>query len=120
MSSRRGLFALLRKREQDASAARDGSRRSAALRSATYHPIANRDSRLLHLFPGQWEDPLAFDLVPFSTELESLPFYEAVSYTWGDQTDCIPVTCSGGEIDVTLHVAALLRRFRLRDSTRYS
>jgi hypothetical protein len=120
MSLRKGILAFLRGRAQDVSATKDSLRRNVVLRLPTYHPIANHDSQLLHLFPGQWKYPIAFDLVPFSTELESLPFYEAVSYTWGDPTDCIPVTCFGREIDVALNVAALLRRFRLHDSIRYS
>ena len=120
MSSRKGILAFLRGHTQDVSAKQDNLRRTVDFRSPTYHPLAHRDSRLLHLFPGQWEDPIAFDLVPFSTELESLPFYEAVSYTWADQTDCLSVTCSGRGIDITLNVAALLRRFRLHDNTRYS
>jgi hypothetical protein len=116
------LFGLLKKHTQDISAMpMDASmHHNIDLRLPEYQPIAERDSRLLRLSPGQWEDPIAFDFVDFSTELGRLPFYEAISYTWGNSTECTPVFCSGREIDVSLSVAALLRRFRLCDSTRYA
>jgi hypothetical protein len=116
------LFGLLKKHTHDVSAMpMDASmHHNIDMRLPEYQPLAARNSRLLRLLPGQWEDSIAFDLVDFSTELGRLPFYEAVSYTWGDSTECTPVTCSGHEIDATLSVAALLRRFRLCDSTRFA
>lgn len=83
-----------------------------------YGPLAEGDSRLISLFPGHWEDPIAFELVEFSTELGRLPFYEAVSYVWGDPDARTTATCSGRDIDITLSVEAFLRRFRLHDNQR--
>jgi hypothetical protein len=114
------MLNFLRGRSQDVSATDDGLRRNVVLRPPAYQPIAERNSRLLRLSPGHWEEPITFDLVDYSTELGRLPFYEAVSYSWGDQTEFVPVTCSGREVDISLAVAALLRRLRLHDSYPYS
>ena len=83
-----------------------------------YGPLPNRESRLVYLLPGTWSDPINIELRRFSLELDKLPFYEAVSYTWGDMRETITVTHSGRPASVGKSVEALLRRFRLADTPR--
>ncbi|KAH7394789.1 heterokaryon incompatibility protein-domain-containing protein [Pyrenochaeta sp. MPI-SDFR-AT-0127] len=83
-----------------------------------YSPLRRSESRLIHLHPGQWSDPISLTLQPFSLQPPELPFFEAVSYTWDDPMITTPVTCSGMTIQVMKSVENLLRRFRLAADTR--
>ena len=84
-----------------------------------YRSLRRDESRLIHLHPGQWSDPISLTLEPFSLQPRELPFFEAVSYTWGDPTITEPVTCSGTTVQVMKSVETLLRRFRLATDTRW-
>jgi hypothetical protein len=84
-----------------------------------YQPLTDRESRLVNLLPGTWSDPITIELRTFSLELDKLPFYEAVSYTWGYPVETATVTCSGRPLRVSKSAEDLMRRFRLADIPRY-
>jgi hypothetical protein len=75
--------------------------------------------RLVCLQPGEWTDPLSISLQIFSLHTCNLPFFEAVSYTWGDPSNKKLVICSGASISITESAENVLRRFRLARSSRY-
>ncbi|KAF7192028.1 Heterokaryon incompatibility protein 6, OR allele [Pseudocercospora fuligena] len=41
---------------------------------------------------------------------EPPPRYAALSYTWGDPADTVPITCDGAEMQVTTNLAEALRK----------
>ncbi|KAI1245278.1 hypothetical protein MGN70_012168 [Eutypa lata] len=61
------------------------------LQSYTYSPLSQekREIRLLKLYPGEAEDPLAGDLLTVS--LNDRPVYDALSYVWGPPTPKYPL-----------------------------
>lgn len=67
--------------------------------------------RILHLHPGEWEDPIRTTLSVAS--LEDEPYYEALSYVWGDPKDCLEITLDGLEQKVTVNLWTALRRCKL-------
>ncbi|KAK1770836.1 heterokaryon incompatibility protein-domain-containing protein [Phialemonium atrogriseum] len=77
--------------------------------------------RLLVLLPGDGEHITGELMI---AELQAMPCYEALSYTWGDSRDrrmiSIKATTSGGvvEFPVTLNCFSALRRLRLKDKPR--
>ncbi|KAI1177351.1 heterokaryon incompatibility protein-domain-containing protein [Nemania sp. FL0916] len=66
--------------------------------------------RLLHLYPGRPDEPLACSLS--SHELASSPPFKAISYTWGDAKDMVTITCCGYSKCVTRNLYLALRRIR--------
>ena len=54
---------------------------------------ARSEIRLLTIFPGSVDDPLSCELNTF--RLSSLPPYEAISYTWGDNAAETPMQING-------------------------
>ncbi|KAF1984049.1 HET-domain-containing protein, partial [Aulographum hederae CBS 113979] len=88
-------------------------------RFPSYEPLGRCQFRLVHLRPSKyWADPIAFEFQRCSLQPTKLPFYEAVSYTWGPIDEKGTVTYAGRRILVGKNVEALLRRFRLKDNTR--
>ncbi|RYP42459.1 hypothetical protein DL767_000147 [Monosporascus sp. MG133] len=65
--------------------------------------------RLLHIEPGSGEHPLSCRLV--EQELGAANF-NALSYTWGHQTDTKFITCDGQPLVITSNLFAALWRFR--------
>lgn len=57
--------------------------------SYQYSPLQKTEIRILTLLPGKFEDPLTGFLIhrQFLPASGNVPIYEALSYTWGDQTD---------------------------------
>jgi hypothetical protein len=84
----------------------------------TYREMQEDEFRLIRLLPGNWPDPIAFGLLTFSMKPDELPFYEAVSYTWGDPSSTVLVKCGGTSMRITRSVEDLLRRFRWSDRIR--
>ncbi|KAK4451991.1 heterokaryon incompatibility protein-domain-containing protein [Podospora aff. communis PSN243] len=75
-----------------------------------YQPLQQRQLRLLRLLPGKWSDP-----IPCSLEVVSLdanPSYAALSYTWGDATDTVPITLDGQSWHVTRSLHDFFRQIR--------
>ncbi|PQE22776.1 Heterokaryon incompatibility protein [Rutstroemia sp. NJR-2017a BVV2] len=67
--------------------------------------------RVLVLEPGEGTDPLRCHVKIVS--LSSNPYYEALSYVWGDPTITKPILCSGKNIRITTNLYDALLRFRL-------
>lgn len=76
-----------------------------------YRPLNGGEIRLIEIYPGDWNDPIACQLhyVP----LDAPPDYVALSYAWGDQSTPKTGICVNGrdrEITHSLHTA--LRQLR--------
>ena len=88
--------------------------------SYAYSPLMEREFRLIRLQPGQWNDTIEFDLIASSLDPPNLPFYEAVSYVWGDpHGEKINVKCSGISMYLFPSAARALQRLRFSDNLRY-
>lgn len=83
-----------------------------------YQTLQHDEFRLVCLRPGRPHDPIAFELVTFSMRPDQLPFYEAVSYTWGDPSSTVSAVCGASILQITQSVDSLLRRFRWSDEIR--
>ncbi|KAH8770898.1 heterokaryon incompatibility protein-domain-containing protein [Diaporthe sp. PMI_573] len=57
--------------------------------------------RMIHLLPGQRDDPIRIHLEPCS--LDSRP-YEAISYVWGDRSDNAVIIVSESQVDYAVDV----------------
>lgn len=72
--------------------------------------LSRRSIRLLDLKPGNGEQTICFD---FETHnLDSYPDYIALSYTWGDPMDTVPVLGDGKIVDVTRNLKNALWQLR--------
>jgi hypothetical protein len=80
---------------------------------------ARQEIRLLCLHPGNWSSPLSVCLKVVSLHPPGLPFFEAVSYAWGDSSAVLPVTYLQMEVPIAKSAENVLRRFRLAKSYRY-
>lgn len=67
--------------------------------------------RILHLLSGSWEDPVCATLSVAS--LGDKPYYEALSYVWGDANYCLEITLDGLVHQVTMNLWTALRRCKL-------
>lgn len=87
--------------------------------TAEYQPLdlARRQIRILHLMPGNFEDPIHTTLS--LAYLEDHPQYEALSYVWGDPNVCMSITVNGKDQLVTTNLWAALRRCRLTITIEY-
>ncbi|KAK0671604.1 heterokaryon incompatibility protein-domain-containing protein [Cercophora samala] len=81
----------------------------------------NGDSiRLIRLLPGTWDSPIELELATATMEPGKIPYYEAVSYVWGnvDPDLAVSVSCEGYVMKIGRSAAMALRRFRFSDHTR--
>ncbi|KAK0642113.1 heterokaryon incompatibility protein-domain-containing protein [Cercophora newfieldiana] len=75
--------------------------------------LNDRQIRILRLLPApSWTDPIRCTL--FTAYLDKNPFYEALSYAWGDPAVTRQVFLDGRVVNVTENLAAALRRLRRR------
>lgn len=88
-----------------------------------YFPLGRQlEIRLLVLHPGRPEDPLEGDIV--GTDLRRRPKYDAVSYTWADESgddhlsSAIHCLTSDSKISITRNCEAALKRLRLPNKRR--
>jgi hypothetical protein len=72
--------------------------------------------RLLKLLPGSSDAEIELEL--FTTELESAPPYESISYCWGDPEDLEDVICSSQTVEITYSLYSGLDRFRYPERAR--
>lgn len=72
--------------------------------------------RLIELQPGGTNDPLV--AVLSTHELESAPYFEAISYVWGHKHSPKPLRCNQKNLKITANLDAALRRIRLGDRSR--
>ena len=94
---------------------------SSSNRRFIYPPLKQRsETRLIRLYPGEVPDPITCDII--IGRLEDLPSYEAISYTWadesGDSTNCRTVYVESRPFLVTSSCEAALKRIRLSWSYR--
>ncbi|EFW98735.1 heterokaryon incompatibility protein [Grosmannia clavigera kw1407] len=84
-----------------------------------YRPLdtSQHEIRLLALLPGAAEDEIACRMAhaPLFAKLS----YEALSYTWGDQTAPVLIRIDGVSLAVGQSLAGALRALRQTDATRY-
>ncbi|KAL2193213.1 heterokaryon incompatibility protein-domain-containing protein, partial [Corynascus similis CBS 632.67] len=66
--------------------------------------------RLLKLLPGHFDDPIKCYLE--HTPLASAPYYDALSYTWGDATQTSPIVLDDAPYPITTNLEAALRYLR--------
>lgn len=70
-----------------------GGRHETARSPYVYGPLAEPTHiRLLHLLPGLRDSPLACTIT--DTDLDANPFYTALSYEWGTETELYPLICN--------------------------
>ncbi|RMJ09839.1 hypothetical protein CDV36_010530 [Fusarium kuroshium] len=72
--------------------------------------LTSNQIRMLHLLPGNWEDPIR--CVLNTALLDDSPKYEALSYAWGDPHDRRLVEVDGKKKSITVNLYHALRRLR--------
>src|SRR5271163_4471548 len=75
-----------------------------------------RCTRLMRIHPGSFEDDIHADL--FEINLNKPPEYEALSYTWGNETGLEPVYINGYHVLIRRNLFNFLRRLRYDDEPR--
>lgn len=78
-----------------------------------YRPLNSQEVRLVILHPGT---EVKCDLI--HVHLESLPFYETISYVWGNRKIRETILLNGQEKDVPASTKSALRRMQ-QDRERY-
>jgi hypothetical protein len=72
--------------------------------------LSDRQLRLLNLNFGHGDEIISLDIRTY--RLDDHPQYIALSYTWGDPDDTVPVLCNGRVIAVTRNLKEALWQFR--------
>jgi Heterokaryon incompatibility protein (HET) len=77
-----------------------------------YRPLSfeKAEIRLLTFTSPQTEGPLQCSLM--SVPLPKSPPYIALSYTWGDPADTVPIIINNFEVQITVNLSTALRRLR--------
>jgi hypothetical protein len=87
------------------------------IRESVYAPLdpARREIRLIKLHPDP--DP-HYDIQceVFVVSLGTRPVYKALSYTWGDPGDTVPISLNGQRYAVTQNLKKALQRLRTLDT----
>jgi hypothetical protein len=78
----------------------------------TYNPLlpGSTEIRVLTLLRGSWDAEIVCRLQ--HVRLDEKPSYEALSYTWGDAKDLLPIIFEGTSCNVTRNLAVALRYLR--------
>ncbi|KAF2028216.1 HET-domain-containing protein, partial [Setomelanomma holmii] len=84
----------------------------------SYQPLQSREIRLLQLHPGEKQTKIQLSLV--HVYLQDNVDFEALSYTWGDGADRVPIACNeaGDVLEVTRNCELALRALRRPDTMR--
>lgn len=72
--------------------------------------------RYLVLEPAKDQEPLVCNL--HAAPLTEIPYFEAISYVWGNSKKVAQVSCAGQNIRITANLRDALRRVRSLDSQR--
>jgi hypothetical protein len=75
-----------------------------------YKSLQHLEIRILTLNPGSVSDPVECTLEHAS--LDDNPYYEALSYAWGDPTITRKILVDGKKLPVTVNLLAALENFR--------
>lgn len=74
-----------------------------------YQPLTRLNVvRILQLYPGEVNDPIFCAL--HTVEIDSDPFYEAISYVWGDPLNKLDITCDSRRLAITVNLYGILMR----------
>lgn len=85
--------------------------------SLIYQPLQHRETRIITLAPGEWNDRIECALRTVS--LDDNPSYEALSYCWGDPNDPKKlIFLQNQPFKATPSLESALRHLRHRDSER--
>lgn len=76
----------------------------------------NLSIRLLRLLPGHLGDSISCKLI--RSVLVTSPPYDALSYTWGDSSERVPIHVNGTEVLITRNLETALRNLRHEDRPR--
>lgn len=80
----------------------------------SYGPLTDKSGiRVLHVSPGNDDEPLRGTLV--HVNLDTHPFYKALSYTWGELDFSCRINLDGNELAITSGLDSALRRLRSSD-----
>ncbi|KAI8716168.1 HET domain-containing protein [Fusarium sp. LHS14.1] len=69
-----------------------------------------REIRLLRLLPGNSDDPVKADL--FRESLDNSPDFSVLSYSWGPESDKIPISVQGMTLKITRNLHQCLLNLR--------
>lgn len=75
-----------------------------------------REIRLVSLLPGLWDDLIS--CVTRIVSLDQKPYYEALSYVWGDLDAVVPIFLDGHSFLITPNLESALRHLRHADKPR--
>ncbi|KAF7922873.1 uncharacterized protein EAE97_011037 [Botrytis byssoidea] len=78
--------------------------------------VSKKEVRLVTLLPGDLPDDIHCTLTTVS--LIDEPFYEALSYVWGNPTNKCDINLQGNSFPVTTNLESALRHLRYRDLPR--
>jgi hypothetical protein len=74
--------------------------------------------RLVEILPGIGDENIAVKISNY--RLDSAPLYSALSYTWGEETGIVYISCNGFDLPVTETLADVIRVFRQADIRGFS
>lgn len=84
--------------------------------SDVYRPLTTSlATRVLTLLPGAPDSPLTAKLV--EVDLSKKPFYDAISYTWGDDTSTTTITFDNTHVNIRHNLVNALRQLRRHGQT---
>ena len=72
--------------------------------------------RVLRLLPGTFDDPISCELI--TTDLDSPPVYEPISYAWGDDPNRRRIRCHGRPLEINVNLFHALQHFRYENQPR--
>lgn len=81
-----------------------------------YRPLALGFIRVFELKAGKFSDPIVGELVPQAID-GGEPYYEAVSYVWGDTRKRRDITIDGATLSITANLHGALTAFRHQPSS---
>lgn len=78
-----------------------------------YRPLNGEEIRLIEIYPGDWNDPIACQLHYVPLDGNTSPEYVALSYAWGDQsTPKTEICVNGRDRQITQSLYTALRQLR--------
>lgn len=80
--------------------------------NSPHQPLSQWDPseiRLVKLHPGELDDPVRCELYHTSLDKQPVHDYIALSYTWGDPNDTVPICLNGVDYPVTRNLDSFLR-----------
>jgi len=84
-----------------------------------YNPLSTTSTiRIIRLPPSSDDKEATIKIQLFESSFKDAPRYEAVSYTWDQQSFTEPILCNGKDLFVTPNVLAILHDFRNKDEDR--